>query len=177
MPRSLTIFIFGGGGILKLYFRIGVFCRIWTKFSTTSAGSCITDSLSHTTYVETKKDSHRKCNQMTWVVVGTHSSVQKGVHTANLVHPGNSTNRQESVQRDHQALNMTPPPLSIANTAKCSECLMQTSNVRTDRLPIFTTFSCQSFCPHLVVATKTHTVDKWAARILLECCLDIVFIM
>ena len=41
----------GGGGIL--YYRIGVFCRIWTKFSTTPAGSCITDSLSHTTYVET----------------------------------------------------------------------------------------------------------------------------
>ena len=42
-----------GGGILKLSWRIGVFCRIWTKFSTTPAGSCITDSLSHTTYVET----------------------------------------------------------------------------------------------------------------------------
>ena len=55
VPRSLTIFIWGGGGILKLYFRIGVFCRIWTKISTTPAGSCITDSLSHTTYVETKK--------------------------------------------------------------------------------------------------------------------------
>ena len=41
----------GGGGIL--YCRIGVNCRIWTKFSTTPAGSCITDSLSHTTYVET----------------------------------------------------------------------------------------------------------------------------
>ena len=44
-------FLGGGGGILN--FRIGVFCRIWTKFSTTPAGSCITDSLSHTTYVET----------------------------------------------------------------------------------------------------------------------------
>ena len=43
----------GGGGIL--YYRIGVFCRICTKFSTTPAGSCITDSLSHTTYVETNK--------------------------------------------------------------------------------------------------------------------------
>ena len=31
-----------GGGILKLYFRIGVYCRIWTKISTTPAGSCIT---------------------------------------------------------------------------------------------------------------------------------------
>ena len=47
-------FHFQGGGILKLYFRIGVFCRIWTKISTTPAGSCITDSLSHTTYVETE---------------------------------------------------------------------------------------------------------------------------
>ena len=45
----------GEGGILKLYFRIGVFCRIWTKISTTPAGSCITDSLSHTTYVETNQ--------------------------------------------------------------------------------------------------------------------------
>ena len=44
-----------GGGILN--FRIGVFCKIWTKFSTTPAGSCITDSLSHTTYVETNKNS------------------------------------------------------------------------------------------------------------------------
>ena len=43
----------GGGGIL--YCRIGVNCRIWTKFSTTPAGSCITDSLSHTTYVETNE--------------------------------------------------------------------------------------------------------------------------
>ena len=43
---------FHWGGILN--FRIGVFCRIWTKISTTPAGSCITDSLSHTTYVETK---------------------------------------------------------------------------------------------------------------------------
>ena len=43
----------GGGGIL--YYRIGVFCRICTKFSTTPAGSCITDSLSNTTYVETNE--------------------------------------------------------------------------------------------------------------------------
>ena len=52
----------GGGGIL--YYRIGVFCRICTKFSTTPAGSCITDSLSHTTYVETNK----ACNNVTYFV-------------------------------------------------------------------------------------------------------------
>ena len=53
-PKICLNFNFrGGGGIL--YYRIGVFCRIWTKFSTTPAGSCITDSLSHTMYVETKK--------------------------------------------------------------------------------------------------------------------------
>ena len=55
---SLTIFILGGGegegwgrgrGV---FYRIGVFCGIWTKISTTPAGSCITDSLSH---VETNK--------------------------------------------------------------------------------------------------------------------------
>ena len=54
---SLTIFIFGwrggGGGV---FYRIGVFCGIWTKISTTPAGSCLTDSLSHTTYVETNED-------------------------------------------------------------------------------------------------------------------------
>ena len=49
-------------GILKLYFRIGVFCRIWTKFSTTPAGSCITESLSHITYVETNKKVLKKKN-------------------------------------------------------------------------------------------------------------------
>ena len=49
---SLTIFIFRGRG-RGLFYRIGVFCGIWTKISTTPAGSCITDSLSHTTYVET----------------------------------------------------------------------------------------------------------------------------
>ena len=43
----------GEGGILKL--RIGYSGRIWTKISTTPAGSSITDSLSHTTYVETNK--------------------------------------------------------------------------------------------------------------------------
>ena len=52
-PKICLNFNFrGGGGIL--FYRIGVFCRICTKFSTTPAGSCITDSLSHTTYVETK---------------------------------------------------------------------------------------------------------------------------
>ena len=55
VPIFLTIFISGGGGGGILYCRIGVNCRIWTKFSTTQAGSCITDSLSHTTYVETNK--------------------------------------------------------------------------------------------------------------------------
>ena len=72
---SVTIFI-GGGGILGhlrfglsdnfhfggrgVFYRIGVFCGIWTKISTTPAGSCITDSLSHTTYVETNKKTRRR---------------------------------------------------------------------------------------------------------------------
>ena len=43
-------FNFRGGGVF-----CNPFCRIWTKFSSTPAGSCITDSLSHTTYVETNK--------------------------------------------------------------------------------------------------------------------------
>ena len=45
----------GRGCSVPSYYRIGVFCGIWTKISTTPAGSCITDSLSHTTYVETNK--------------------------------------------------------------------------------------------------------------------------
>ena len=45
----------GGGYSVPSYYRIGVFCVIWTKISTTPAGSCVTDSLSHTTYVETNK--------------------------------------------------------------------------------------------------------------------------
>ena len=40
----------GGGGTK---YRLGVNYKIWTKISTTPASSCITDSLSHTTYVET----------------------------------------------------------------------------------------------------------------------------
>ena len=44
----------GRGKGRGVFYRIGVNCRIWTKISTTPAGSCITDSLSHTTYVETK---------------------------------------------------------------------------------------------------------------------------
>ena len=54
---SLTIFI-GGRGEGRgrgVFYRIRVNCRIWTKISTTPAGSCITDSLSHTTYVETNQ--------------------------------------------------------------------------------------------------------------------------
>ena len=55
----------GGGGIL--YYRIGVFCRICTKFSTTPAGSCITDSLSHTMYVETNDP---EANKRKWRIFG-----------------------------------------------------------------------------------------------------------
>ena len=47
-------FHFGGRG-RGVFYRIGIFCGVWTKISTTPAGSCITDSLSHTTYVETNK--------------------------------------------------------------------------------------------------------------------------
>ena len=60
---SLTIFIWGewegeeGGGRGRGYSVLqnrGYSPWFWTKISTTPAGSCITDSLSHTTYVETK---------------------------------------------------------------------------------------------------------------------------
>ena len=42
----------GGGGTVP---RVGALSEFWTKFSTTLASYCITDSLSHTTYVETNK--------------------------------------------------------------------------------------------------------------------------
>ena len=45
----------GGGGVLEPSSRTGVFWRIWSKISGSLAGLCITDSLSHTTYVETNK--------------------------------------------------------------------------------------------------------------------------
>ena len=47
----------GGGGRLcsEPNSRIGVFCAIWSKISGSLACLCITDSLSHTTYVETNQ--------------------------------------------------------------------------------------------------------------------------
>ena len=48
-------FNFGGGGVLEPNSRTGVFWRIWSKISGNLAGWCITDSLSHTTYVETNE--------------------------------------------------------------------------------------------------------------------------
>ena len=50
---SLTIFIWGWWVFWNCTSEQGVFWGFWTKISTTPAGSCITDSLSHTTYVET----------------------------------------------------------------------------------------------------------------------------
>ena len=43
----------GGGYSETVLQNRGYSGRIWTKISTTPADSCITDSLSHTTYVET----------------------------------------------------------------------------------------------------------------------------
>ena len=75
---SLTIFIWGGGGyseplrfgLSDNFYFLGGYSEtvlqnrgyspwIWTKISTTPAGSCITDSLSHTTYVETNDVLHK----------------------------------------------------------------------------------------------------------------------
>ena len=39
------------GGVLEPNSRTGVFWRIWSKISGSLACLCITDSLSHTTYV------------------------------------------------------------------------------------------------------------------------------
>ena len=43
----------GGGRVLCKIPEPGCFGEIWSKFSGSLAGWCITDSLSHTTYVET----------------------------------------------------------------------------------------------------------------------------
>ena len=51
-------FRMGGGGVCS---ESGALSEFRTKFSTTPASSCITDSLSHTTYVETNKT--RYCSQ------------------------------------------------------------------------------------------------------------------
>ena len=77
----------GGGeeGILKLYFRIGVFCRIWTKISTTPAGSCITDSLSHTTYVETNKKEKVKLIDCNILLSCAHSTSTKMLHNFMII--------------------------------------------------------------------------------------------
>ena len=48
-----------GGGVLEPNPRTGVFWGIWSKIYGSLACWCITDSLSHTTYVETKKQLHR----------------------------------------------------------------------------------------------------------------------
>ena len=44
----------GRGGVLCKIPEQGCFGEIWSKFSGSLAGWCITDSLSHTKYVETK---------------------------------------------------------------------------------------------------------------------------
>ena len=51
----------GGGGILKPNSSLGVNWAIWSKISGRLACLCITDSLSHTTYVETKSVSACIC--------------------------------------------------------------------------------------------------------------------
>ena len=45
----------GGGGVLEPNSRTGVLLRIWLKKSGSLACLCITDSLSHTMYVETNE--------------------------------------------------------------------------------------------------------------------------
>ena len=47
--------VLGGGGVFCTKFQNRVFLPIWSKNSGSPACLCITDSLSHTTYVETRK--------------------------------------------------------------------------------------------------------------------------
>ena len=48
-----TILIRGGGVFWNQIPEQGCFGEFWSKFSGSLAGWCITDSLAHTTYVET----------------------------------------------------------------------------------------------------------------------------
>ena len=89
--NSLTIFILGGysetlgfglsdnfhlGGYSETLLRIPLFWGIWTEISTTPAGSCITDSLSH---VETKKCQLRVTNSIIHGHSSTHLAAISGV--------------------------------------------------------------------------------------------------
>ena len=47
-----------GGGVLCQIAEQGCSAKIWSKFSGSLAGCCITDSLSHTMYVETNNELH-----------------------------------------------------------------------------------------------------------------------
>ena len=56
MPRSLTIFILGGGGcILKLYFRIGYSVEFGTKFQPLQQAHASQIVSQYFTYVDTKR--------------------------------------------------------------------------------------------------------------------------
>ena len=62
----------GGGGVLEPNSRTGVFWRIWSKISGSLAGWCITDSLSHTTYVETNNLSNMQIRRVTYCITSRH---------------------------------------------------------------------------------------------------------
>ena len=65
--QDLSKFQFWVGGSVP---RLGAPSEFWTKFPTTPASYCITDSLSHTTYVETKWN-------FVWRKMSLHSMIQK----------------------------------------------------------------------------------------------------
>ena len=56
--QDLLKFQFSGGDVLEPNSRTGVFWAIWSEISGSLACLCITDSLSHTTYVETNELWH-----------------------------------------------------------------------------------------------------------------------
>ena len=52
--KKVRVFHFQGGGVFCAQIpEQGCSAKIWSKFYGSLAGCCITDSLSHTTYVET----------------------------------------------------------------------------------------------------------------------------
>ena len=62
--KKVRVFHFpGGGGVLCQIPEQGCSAKIWSKFSGSLAGCCITDSLSHTTYVETNEGFTRVSNE------------------------------------------------------------------------------------------------------------------
>ena len=88
--KSCQNFHFGGGGVFWTKSQFRVNWDFWTKISTTGDSYCITDSLSHTTYVETNRPSFAKDHitelkiqmQLLWIIIGPRIALYLVPHPA-----------------------------------------------------------------------------------------------